>query len=376
MLPLLLIAAVCLLAYSNGANDNPNGVATLFGSETSDYRTAIHWATITTFLGSMASLVLAQALVDVFSGRGLVPEPVAAGELFVLAVGAGAGGTVMLATVLGLPVSTTHSLVGGLAGAGILAAGSTFDASVLGWVFFLPLLASPLMAMILAAGLYAVAHRARIGLGVEEGDWVCVGDSAAVLDGGKVAEDGTGVLSFRASAPELSVGSRDSCQGRYRGHFLGVGAGRALDAAHFLSSGLVSFARGVSDTPKIAALLVVLEMVDVRVGTAVLAVLIAVGALLSARKVGHTMGHRITRMNPGQGFTANLTTAALVIGASGIGLAVSTTHVSVGSIFGIGLLGGETDTRVARDIVLSWVVTLPCAALLGALVYGTGQVLI
>ena len=72
-------------------------------------------------------------------------------------------------------------------------------------------------------------------------------------------------------------------------------------------------------------------------------------------------------MNAGQGFSANLVTSVLVISASGFGMPVSTTHVSVGSLFGIGSLSGSTDGKVIASIVSSWVLTLPLAALLAAL---------
>src|SRR6187431_1472539 len=119
---LLLFFAVCFLAYSNGANDNFKGVATLFGSRTCSYRTALVWATVTTLSGSLLALVLAQGLVDAFKGRGLVPDAITIQPAFLLAVGFGAALTVMLATWTGLPVSTTHALTGALVGAGLLAA--------------------------------------------------------------------------------------------------------------------------------------------------------------------------------------------------------------------------------------------------------------
>ena len=68
----LLFLVTCFLAYSNGANDNFKGVATLFGSKTTSYGRAIWWATITTFAGSVCSIFLAEELVKNFSGKGLV----------------------------------------------------------------------------------------------------------------------------------------------------------------------------------------------------------------------------------------------------------------------------------------------------------------
>src|SRR6187402_929922 len=93
----LLLIAVCFLAYTNGANDNFKGVASLFGSRTANYRTAIAWATITTFAGCITATFVAQGLLKKFSGKGLVPDALTASPQFLLAVALGAGGTVLLA---------------------------------------------------------------------------------------------------------------------------------------------------------------------------------------------------------------------------------------------------------------------------------------
>jgi PiT family inorganic phosphate transporter len=139
-----------------------------------------------------------------------------------------------------------------------------------------------------------------------------------------------------------------------------------LDRLHYLSAGAVSFARGVNDTPKIAALLLVSEVAAP--GTALVGVgmVMAIGGLLSARRVAETMSHRVTEMNPGQGFAANFVTAALVIGASSLGLPVSTTHVSCGSLFGIGAITRQAHWRTIATILLAWATTLPVAGALGA----------
>jgi PiT family inorganic phosphate transporter len=96
------------------------------------------------------------------------------------------------------------------------------------------------------------------------------------------------------------------------------------------------------------------------------ALAMAAGGLLSARRVAETMSHRITPLDHGQGLSANLVTAVLVIFASGHGLPVSTTHVSVGSISAIGALTGRGNAGMIRGIVLAWVVTLPVAMMAGA----------
>ena len=150
---------------------------------------------------------------------------------------------------------------------------------------------------------------------------------------------------------------------------LGLSAQQIMDGAHFLSAGLVSFARGLNDTPKIIAMLLVLKWMDLRWGFFAVAIAMAVGGLLNARKVAETMSHKITAMNHGQGFSANLTTGILVILASLFGLPVSTTHVSVGALFGMGLATGQANGRMMFNIVLSWLITLPCAALIGGVAY-------
>src|SRR6266508_2112292 len=120
----LVCLATCFLAYSNGANDNFKGVASLFGSRTCSYRTAISWATVTTFAGSIISIFFAQMLLAKFSGKGIVPDHVVGSNYFLLAVAVGAGFTVITATLTGFPISTTHALTGAIIGCGVVVVGS------------------------------------------------------------------------------------------------------------------------------------------------------------------------------------------------------------------------------------------------------------
>src|SRR2546423_12851587 len=128
----LLFLATCFLAYSNGANDNFKGVASLYGSRTCSYRTAITWATLTTMAGSMAAIFLAQSLLKKFSGKGLVPDALTTQPQFLLAGALGAAAAVILATLLGFPISTTHGLTGALVGAGLVAGASSVNFAALG----------------------------------------------------------------------------------------------------------------------------------------------------------------------------------------------------------------------------------------------------
>ena len=167
---------------------------------------------------------------------------------------------------------------------------------------------------------------------------------------------------------ELSIEVNDaiSCRRRYEGRVLGIDAASILDKLHFLSAGTVSFARGLNDTPKMAALLLMLPAFSPVTGLALVGIVIAVGGIVSARRVAETMSNKITEMNNGQGFTANLVTTAVVAGASRYGLPVSTTHVSCGSLFGIGIATRGGHWKTIGIILGSWLLTLPCGALLGA----------
>lgn len=95
----------------------------------------------------------------------------------------------------------------------------------------------------------------------------------------------------------------------------------------------------------------------------------ALGGFINAKKVAETVSNRITDIDRGQGFLANLVTSFLVIFASKWGLPVSTTHVSCGALFGIGLSNGQAHWRVIRVILLAWVVTLPFAGISAGVIY-------
>lgn len=307
---ILLLSAVLIVAYANGANANFKGVASLFGSGTTSYRTAVLWAAVTTAAGCVAATLLAGTMLKVFSGKGLVPDDLAAQPAFLAAVAAAAGLAGVLATRLGFPVSTTHMLTGALLGAGWMA--GDVHVGKLWESFVKPLLLSPVLAVAAGGCVYLVLKSLRL-------------------------------------APDHRT--------------------RTLDALHFLSAGAVCFARGLNDTPKIAALLAVIGWLQGGAGMMLIAAAMALGGLISARQVAETLAHKITGMNPGQGFAANLATAVLVTTASLHALPVSTTHVSVGALLGIGITTRQAKWRTALPVLAAWVVTLPISALLAALIY-------
>lgn len=305
---ILLIIAVCIVAYANGANANFKGVASLFGSGTTSYRTAVNWAAVTTAAGCLAAMFWNSTMLKAFSGKGLVPDALIAQPAFLLAVAGGAGLTGFLATRLGFPVSTTHMLTGALLGAGWIA--GDVNVAKLWEAFLKPLLLAPLLAVALGSVLQLV---------------------------------------LRPSAKRS----------------------RVLDALHFLSAGAVCFARGLNDTPKMAALLLGIGWLQGSAGMILIAVAMALGGLISAKQVAETLAHKITDMNPGQGFAANLAAALLVTTASLHGLPVSTTHVSVGALLGIGITTRQAKWRTIIPVLAAWVITLPMSALVAALLFKT-----
>jgi len=176
----LLILAVFGLAYANGANDNFKGVSTLYGSGTLTFRSALSWATAATLAGSILSVILADSLVESFGGKGLVPAELLRSGSHLPAIAMAGASTVLLATVLGMPTSTTHALTGALAGVAVVAGPGRSGFVNLASDFFVPLLVSPLIAMAGASVLYGALHRLRIAQGVTRQSCVCIGQRAPV----------------------------------------------------------------------------------------------------------------------------------------------------------------------------------------------------
>lgn len=353
----LLIVVALLVGYANGANDNFKGVATLYGGGTLSYWGALSLATVATLLGSLASLYLASGLLNSFRGVGLVAPSLADNVQFVFATAVGAAATVLLATMLGMPISTTHALLGAMLG-GALASGTTPHWAMLGHRFVAPLLFSPLAVIPITVAGHFVATRLTPTPSPQSDTCLCVGKEMAgvsVLAGGVAS--GVSVLT-------ATVASEAECRQRYVDTAVHLNVNQSLDWLHVLSAGAVSFARGVNDTPKMAALLVITPLKGAHGAVVLIGLMIAFGGLLNARRVAETMSHEITRLDPRRGLVANLATAFMVLLASRWGMPVSTTHVSCGALFGIGAVSGETRWRIVNEIIFAWLVTLPLAAFL------------
>jgi PiT family inorganic phosphate transporter len=356
----LAVAAALLLAFANGANDNFKGVATLYGSRTTTYRTALIWGTLSTLLGSLLALLLAGELLRRFSGKGLVPDELLTQPSFGASLALGSALTVLAASRLGFPVSTTHAIIGSMIGTAIAHQGK------IGWEqltvqLLAPLLLSPLVALIGTALIYPLLRRARIVSGVSSQTCLCAGSEIVEV----VPQGDAAIAMQRADVLSVKLDTTIACRQIYGGTFVGIDARRTLDTLHFLTAGLVGFARGLNDTPKIAALLIATSAVNGPWPLAVVAVVMAIGGLAGARRVADSMSHRITSMNAGQGFTGNAVTAFLVTCASRWGMPVSTTHVSCGALFGIGIANRQAHWKFIRTILAAWFITAPVAGVIG-----------
>ena len=360
----VIVLAALWLAYGNGANDNFKGVATLYGSDTTTFKGALLWASATTFAGSLVSVLFAHKLVRTFSGKGLVSDSLAGSPSFAVAVGLGAALTIFLATYLGMPTSTTHALIGGLLGTGI-AASSQINTGALLTKFAIPMLTSPVMAIVIAGVLYSLLRVIRLRSHLKKETCLCIGSGIKQ----PVLVSANGALMSQTTGLEITLDETAQCVERYQGDIAGIDAQKSLDAMHYLSAGAVCFSRAVNDTPKIAALLLSTAFLPPAIGIGLIGLAITLGGLIQSRQIAETMSKRITDLSPGQGFTANITTAFLVLGASNFGVPVSTTHVSCGAIFGIGAATQSGKWNTISKILLTWVTTLPLAALVSGLLY-------
>ncbi len=318
-------------------------------------------STLATVLGSLAAWYLSSGLVAQFSGRGLVGAQLANSIGFALAVGCGVAATVTIASRVGLPISTTHALIGSLVGAG-LASGAVIKWGVLGSGFVLPLLLSPVVALALGWLAYQAAQRvvrsiAPMTIGAASATDACICVEPGVMvgtAGGAVISQGLG----------LRVAQAADCADVPDSQRLVVSPW--LDRSHIASAMTICFARAVNDAPKLAALLLIAKFsgatIEPLVALAVVGLSMAVGGLWGSRRVAQTMSHNITRIGAVQGLAANLATTALVLCASKFSLLVSTTHVSVSSIAGSAIGTGALDITALKQIGLSWLGTLPLAA--------------
>jgi PiT family inorganic phosphate transporter len=365
---LVVLAAGLLIAYVNGANDVSKGIATLVGSGVADHRRAIRWGALWTAAGGVAGGALASAMMATF-GQGLLSPGVTPTSAAAVASILGAATWVLVATRTGLPVSTTHAIVGAIAGVGAAAYGlHGVGWAAIGAKVVLPLLLSPVVSLALTALLFRAAPALSATGGAE-----CV---CADLDPSETAarvvpaSGAAAALVATAVRPTLSVGTQAACAAE-RPSALRL----TLDHAHWLTSGATSFARGLNDGPKMVALMVAAAALsgarlDPHAVFGLVTLGMVAGSLAGGRRVTHVLAERITRLDHRSGFLANVVIAALVGAGAVGGLPMSTTHVSSTAIIAAGTHRAGIDRRTVRDFVLAWVVTVPAAAILGVVMLG------
>lgn len=353
----IVFIAALSVAFSNGANDNFKGFATVWGASLLSYRSALMLATFATLAGSLASLLLSQTLVQQFSGKGFVPDAIVSNLSFIASVASAGAITVFLATRLGFPVSTTHALLGGLIGSGLFYGFDHVNLSQLLNSFLLPMLVSPVLALLLGILLFKFF---RLDPKYPNKDCICGPVFKPIGSIEQTHALGSNLVQQPNLTSTVYIDTQKNCQNLVTPIHLSIS--KSLDRLHIGSAIAICFARGLNDTPKLVALLIAAKMLGQSQAVILIAIVMGVGGLLFARKVALTMSQRITQMDHASGLVANLITACLVLFASKFGLPVSTTHVAVGAIAGVGASSKRIDWSALRNVLLSWVVTLPFAA--------------
>lgn len=343
-----------MLAGVNGANDVSRGVATLAGSGAASPQRAILWATMWTVIGGGAALWWGSTLVKSF-GTELVTPEFAPGWTYAASVLGGATVWVALASWRGWPVSTTHALLGALVGSVLMDNGvGGLSVTAVAYKAVLPLLLSPFLAIALCALFLLIA---RI---------------------------------VAARIPPWRPGCCPPAQWR-RNPFVCASAGQGAtppaamrqlwSALHWSSSGAISFARALNDVPKIAAFVGVAAIISPGVAplyesatvmmAAILTVTLAmaIGGVWGGYRVLQLLAHRVATIEPATGLVANWGTSLLVFSATPLGLPVSTTHVSAGSLLGVRWLGrARPEVDALTSMLVAWLVTIPAAGFAGAVI--------
>ncbi len=321
-LPLLigLIAIALLFDFLNGLHDAANSIATVVATRVLRPQLAVVWAAFFNFIAfAVFGLHVAQTV-----GTGIVNAGVVDGSVI---LGALTGAIVwnVVTWWLGIPSSSSHALIGGLAGAGIAKAG---------------------LAAVVFSGLAVTA----------------LGIVLSPLLGFALAQLLVLIVSWtnRRATP--------------------YAVDRRFRVLQLLSASMYSLGHGGNDAQKTMGIIAVLLYSQGLLGTqfhvpfwVVLSCQAAMGlgTLFGGWRIVHTMGSRITQLKPIQGFCAETGGAITLFIATGLGVPVSTTHTITGAIVGVGAARRATAVRwsVAQRIVVAWVITMPAAGAVGAATY-------
>ena len=322
----IVVAAALAFDFTNGFHDTANAVATSISTRAMSPRVAVTVAALLNFVGAFLSLEVAATIATGIVEADLVtPSIVFAGLIGAIAWN--------LATWwLGLPSSSSHALIGGVVGSAFAAEGAkAVQGDGIVQKVMLPALVAPVLALVVAGLAILLAYRI-------------------------VGRQRPGTVS--------------------RGFRLG----------QLLSAGLFSLSHGTNDAQKTMGIIFLALVASGELAPTaevpVWVVLSAASAIAAGTYVGgwriiRTMGSRIIKMDPAQGFAAQTAGAAVILSASHVGFPLSTTHVISGAIMGAGAAKRLSAVRwgVAGNIVTAWVLTLPAAASVGALTFGVVHVL-
>ncbi len=402
---LILAAAFGLfMAWGIGANDVANAMGTSVGSRALSLRQAVVIAAIFEFLGA----VLAGGQVTATIRKGIIDPGLLADspELLVFGMLASllaAGVWLMIASYFGWPVSTTHSIVGAIVGFAIVGIGT----AAVQWAKVGSIVASWVVSPLLAGTLAFVLFRSVQRLIFDAGDpfraakryvpmyIFLVGFIIAlvtVLKGLKhVGLELSLTQSYGVAAVAgllaMAIGTilvrriRLQADADIDFHFTNVE--RVFAVLMVFTACAMAFAHGSNDVanaigPVAAIVGVVQSGGEVAQKSALPLWVLVVGAVgiitglaTYGFRVMAVVGERITELTPSRGFAATLAAAATVVVASGTGLPISTTHTLVGAVLGVGMARGiaAINMRVAQNIFMSWIVTLPAGAILSMAFY-------
>jgi PiT family inorganic phosphate transporter len=317
----IVVATALAFDFTNGFHDTANAVATSISTRAMAPRVAVTMAAVLNFVGAFISLAVAATIASGIVDANLITLPIVFSGLI------GAIAWNLLTWYFGLPSSSSHALIGGVVGAAFAAEGSK---AVLGdgliEKVMIPALVAPVLAMVTGGIAILIIYRI---VGRQRPSTVSRGFRLGqIVSGGMLA---------------LSHGTNDAQK------TMGIIA-LALVANGNLSAG--------ADPP---------TWVIVSAATA-----IALGTYVGGWRIIRTMGSRIIKMDPAQGFAAQSAGATVILSASHVGFPLSTTHVISGAIIGAGAAKRISAVRwgVAGNIVVAWVLTLPASAIVGGVTYG------
>ncbi len=346
---LVLVVVVALVFdFTNGFHDTANAMATSIATKALTPKTAVALSGALNLVGAFLSvevaLTVTNAVVKIQDSKGVPRADLLAGggsDLLLIVLAGLIGGIVwnLLTWLLGLPSSSSHALFGGLIGATVAGLGfsgvnwngnGTKIDGLVGKVI-LPALLSPLIAGLVAAVGTWLIYRVTIGVARRYTD-----------NGFRWGQIGS------ASLVSLAHGTNDAQK------TMGVITLALIASGHW------------TDTANIPFWV-----------KAVCAVAIASGTYLGGWRIIRTLGKGLVEIAPPQGMAAESASAAVILVSSQLGLALSTTHVATGSILGtgVGKPGATVRWRVAGRMVAAWVITLPSAAVVGALMWWIADVL-